>query len=590
MKRLCLVGMPNCGKSTLFNRLTGAHAHTGNRAGVTVLAEEGRMRLDGETVAVVDLPGIRSLSPVSPDECETLRVLTEEPTDAMLFVCDATDLASAVPLLQGIQALLSERDVPIPCGLVLNCCDELARFPNPQALNEACEDLAVAVSARNGRGMGTLRSLISRLLGGTREGDSPFPAECCRRVLAVLGETSGRVTARSERLDRLFLHPVIGVMLFLAVMGCVLFVAFGTVGEWLTAWFRSALTVPLSSLLSKLLFAAPEWLRALILDGVVGGVGAVLDFLPRLGLLFWMQALLEESGILARFNRLFDRPMSTLGLRGDAMTAILLGFGCTVPAILCTRAMKNRDCAARCSCAMPAVVCSARIPLCLVVAEAFFGTHGWWVTGLVWLLSALCFLLLCGLYTLFSSHRERIDAHTDALPRWRLPTLRASLSAMGKELSHFLRRAGGLILLSSVLIWVLANLSPSGRFVERDGIGEGILAHLGRLISPLLAPIGLDDWRLCAALLSGLAAKEASLSTLCVLVGGTADTLPAMLAASGILTPASALSFLVFYCLYFPCAATVATLKTEKRPLRSLTVFPILAYCMAFLIRWIGSI
>lgn len=585
VKRIALVGMPNCGKSSLFNRLTGRHAHIGNRAGVTVRGEDAVFALDGKEVLLIDLPGIRSMNAVSADERETLRVLSEERLDLILFVCDATDFARHDILLHELIGLMETLDKCPQLVAVFNFCDELEAFPASKALETALGLPSVAISARRGTGLADLKILLAKLLFLT-SAQNPSACRMIRtqsavRVGKMLGATSRRSETRSARFDRLFFAPGGGYVLFMLVMAGILFLVFGPVGLRLTVLFRAFTVEPLSLFFTRMLQNAPLWLASLLSDGVLGGVGAVLDFLPRLLLLFAAQSLLEQTGILARFNRLFDRFTRRFGLTGEAMTALLLGFGCTVPAILCTRAMKNDCSACRCSCVLPAVACSARMPLCICVSQAFFGVGAWWVCGAVWLLSALCFFMFCAVCELFFPQRARLERHDDALPRWRAPVLSEIILAVREQSAHFLGRAGGMILLCSVAVWGLSSFDLHLQYIGNTGTEQSMMAAFGRLLSPLLLPIGLGDWRLTVALLTGIGAKEAALSTLGVLMGDGVTPLAESIASSGILTPASALSFLIFYCLYFPCAATVATLRAEHRPLRSLVPMLLFAYLLA---------
>ena len=398
-------------------------------------------------------------------------------------------------------------------------------------------------------------------------------------VASLLGPVRARTRRRSEWLDRLFLRPACGVPLFCLLMAGVLFLTFGPVGETLSAGFSRLLLALPAALVARLPSGAPEWLRSLLREGVLGGVGAVLSFLPRLALLFFFQAALEQSGLLARVNRLADPLLRRFGLRGDAVTPLLLGFGCSVPAVLCTRGMKDARARERCARFVPAVACSARMPLCLTVADCCFPGAGWMVCGAVWLFSGLCFLGFCAL-TAGRDRRSPPTLHADPLPRWRLPAPHELAGSVLEQVLHFAGRAGGLILLFSVLVWLLSSFRPGQAAPVAPG--QSLLAALGGAMAPLLRPIGLGDWRIAAALLAGVGAKEAALSTLGVLLGGGARPLSEAIAASGLLTPASALSLLVFYTLYFPCAATVAVLGRGQR--RWLWLPLVFAYLLAFLV------
>ena len=671
MRQAALLGMPNCGKSSIYQLLTGRRTATGNRAGVTVAAEAAPLSGAEGHVLLTDLPGIRSAHPVSEDETVTLEYLRSQTPDLLIAVVDATDAARQLPPLCELLRLSHAGT----CVMVFNFCDELDRFPNAEELSHCLRLPVYAVSARTGQGIAELSTAIReicigsdisgkappkhsrrpaarqtapchtctiqqhcpakshpfrfgrkhkqksgmfltearnadtlRSAGSTTEtapsvsptqpdpahrGASPSAARCSKAVperspacriqskqiaaaLPLLGSVSARRQRRSERLDRLFLRPLYGFPLFFTMMAGMLWLTFGPPGEALTSLFCDLILSPLSNRLLRLCTSAPAWLASLLRNGVLGGVGAVLSFLPRLALLFLFQAGMEQSGLLSRINRLFDPIFRKFGLRGDAVTPMLLGFGCSVPAILCTRAMK--DCASRerCACFLPVVACSARMPLCMLIADCFFPGAGWILCALIWLLSGLCFLLFCALAAKWGKKTALPDQHTDPLPRWRLPDWRELVGAVWAEVLHFLTRAGGMIFLFSVLIWLLSGFRPGvpGPVPAQ----ESLLAMIGTWLALLLSPLGLGDWRIASALLAGIGAKEAAISTLGVLLGGE-ESLPAILSASGILTPASAVSLLIFYTLYFPCVATVSTLRRRER--RWLWLPPVFAYLLA---------
>lgn len=583
MKRAALLGMPNCGKSTLYQLLTGKRVPTGNRAGVTVDASSAPLLGSGGDIRLIDLPGIRSADPSSEDEAVTYRYLTSDPPDLLITVVDATDFERQIRPLGALAKLSGSARVLV----AFNFCDELEHFPESKALSETLGCPALAVSARTGQGISELIAEIRRsLFTEPREHEALQGCLLCNgcgkgidRIAQLLGDVSGRKRKHSERLDQILLRPVFGLPIFFAVMTLILWLTFGAPGEALTSGFCDLILDPLFELAERQCANAPEWLSSLICNGVLGGVGAVLSFLPRLLILFLFQSFLEQSGFLARTARLFDPWLIPLGLRGDAVTPMLLGFGCSVPAVLCTRSMKDCVVRERCASFLPVVACSARMPLCMLISDCFFGGAGWVMCALIWLFSGVCFLLFCALEAKWKAGKHLPQRHDDPLPRWRFPDGRELFSAVWSQALHFVTRAGELIFLCSVLIWLLSDFRwGSPMPVDPE---DSILATFGRWLAPVFAPAGFGDWRIVAALLAGIGAKEASLSTLGVLLGG-GQNLSAALASSEILTPASALSFLIFYTLYFPCAATLSTMrKREKRYLW----FPLLfAYILSVLV------
>lgn len=593
MKQAVLLGMPNCGKSSLYHLLTGKRVPTGNRAGVTVEASSAPLSGSDGGILLTDLPGIRLAQPASEDEEVTFRYLSDHSPDLLIVVFDSTDFKRQMQPLSA----LAERSGAREFLAVFNFCDELERFPDAGELSKALGIFSIAVSARTGRGIPELLAEIRRLISepgiGKRRGSgSGICGDCnncehtATRVSAVLGDVSGTYQNVSTRLDRIFLRPVLGFPIFFAVMAGILWLTFGAPGEALTTGFCNWVLLPLTGVAARICQSAPIWLHSLVVDGILGGVGAVLSFLPRLLMLFLFQSFLEQSGFLARASRLFDAWFRPLGLRGDAVTPLLLGFGCSVPAILCTRAMKDCKARERCASFLPAVACSARMPLCLMLADCWFPGSGWAVCALIWLFTGICFLLFCALTAKWEGQRALPDRHDDPLPRWRLPDVRELLSAVWGQAVHFVSRAGGLIFLCAVLVWLLSNFRiGTPGLVEPE---ESMLAEFGKFLAPVFAPAGFGDWRLVAALLAGIGAKEAALSTLGVLLGG-GQGLAAAMGNTGLLTPASALSFLIFYSLYFPCTATLSAMRRKERRLLWLPL--VFAYLLAVLVyqtaRWL---
>lgn len=570
MKQAVLVGAPNCGKSSLFRLLTGKRAGVGNRAGVTVDALTARV--SGTDWQLTDLPGLRAVEAQSEDERVTVTHLRAHRPDLVLAVCDATCLDAQYPLLCEMNRALFPS---VPTVLILNFCDELERMPSARALSSLSRVPVLPLSARSGVGAERLRGIFSdgsELPAVGRLLPSRLTA-LAAEVGAVRSERIGRVAAW----DRVLLRPAFGFPLFFLVMAAVLWLVFGPFGSLLSDGFAAFCLVPLSALPGRLPAAA--WVRSLLTDGVLGGVGAILGFFPRLLLLFSVQTFLEQSGYLSRASRLFDRFFRRFGLRGDAVTPLLLGFGCSVPAVLCTRGMRDGCARRRCARYLPAVACSARIPLCLTVSEAFFGNNGWWICALLWILSGAVFLLFCAVEARLTRGAATPTLHSDALPLLRLPTASDLAGAVCEQLTHFFSRAAGPILLTSVGVWLLSHF----RFGQAGmvPVEQSILAVLGGFLAPLLRPIGCGDWRVASALLCGIGAKEATLSAFGVLLGeGSPAGIGKALGTLGILNRRSALSLTVFYLFYFPCAAT---LTVQSRPRRLL--YPLLfAYIAALLI------
>ena len=692
-----LVGAPNTGKSTLFGALCGRYAQAGNREGVTVSAKTVTTRLPGTggraarrgKVRLTDLPGIRVVPPVAPDEQVSIRELTRADGDAVaVFVADAQHLAEGLALFFRLRDYLGAvRDTPLgdtPLAFVLavNGCDKLKpQTPSPSAdpspsdspsdpvarvLDEALLTSlvgvpAVGISARRRWGL----SRLSRLLTG--EGREPGggvpPASAVRppawgttqppirtttrhanRPPARLsGQTSDRaeriagqvlrgqvppLSARRRRIDRLLTRGPVGVAVLVLVFAALMTLAFGPPGNLLCDLLARSLA-PLGVLLTRCTAGAPGVLSSLLTEGVLGGVGAVLAFLPRL-LLLWLGAgILEDSGYLPRAARLAHPFMTRIGLCGEALIPLLLGFGCSVPAALTTRTVAHAGMRERVLRLLPLVTCSARMPLFSLLAEAFFPgkpLNALLFCAGMYALSAAVVLLTAAAETWLRKHihtgecpsggcscpsgtcscpaADQADPTPDRpLPLLKWPSVGAVLSEAAGRLTAFLGRVSGVILLTSLLAWLLLHTSAHLTWVAEPGTAAGeecLLLLLGRWLSPLLTPLGLSHPALAAALLAGVGAKESIVSVLAIClasltghaVAQDSAALPAALAASGWLTPASALSLAVFSAFYLPCTAAMGSLSSEwpgRRPGRRHRLFPVLLRSLvtAWVLAWL---
>ena len=686
-----LVGAPNTGKSTLFGALCGRYAQAGNREGVTVSAKTVTTRLPGTggraarqgKVRLTDLPGIRVVPPVAPDEQVSIRELTRADRGAVaVFVADAQHLAEGLALFFRLRDYLGAvRDTPLgdtPLAFVLavNGCDKLkpqtpspsdspsdpvARVLDETLLTSLVGVPAVGISARRRWGL----SRLSRLLTG--EGREPGggvpPASAVRppawgttqppirtttRPAAwpparLSGQTSDRaeriagqvlrgqvppLSARRRRIDCLLTRGPVGVAVLVLVFAALMTLAFGPPGNLLCDLLTRSLA-PLGVLLTRCTAGAPGVLSSLLTEGVLGGVGAVLAFLPRLLLLWLGVGILEDSGYLPRAARLVHPFMARIGLCGEALIPLLLGFGCSVPAALTTRTVAHAGMRERVLRLLPLVTCSARMPLFSLLAEAFF--PGKPLSTLLfcagmYALSAAVVLLTAAAETWLRKHihtgkcpsggcscpsgtcscpvADQADPTPDRpLPLLKWPSVGAVLSEAVGRLTAFLGRVSGVILLTSLLAWLLLHTSAHLTWVAEPGTAAGeecLLLLLGRWLSPLLTPLGLSHPALAAALLAGVGAKESIVSVLAIClasltghaVAQDSAALPAALAASGWLTPASALSLAVFSAFYLPCTAAMGSLSSEwpgRRPGRRHRLFPVLlrSLALAWVLAWL---
>lgn len=542
MMRLLLCGNPNSGKSTLFNRLCGAHRQTGNFAGVTVDAGVGSLVYGGEPVTVVDLPGMYAPEAHSAEEQVAADALRE--TDGVLVnVMDAAAVERGLLLTASLAALHR------PMVLALNMADELeARGVTVDAeeLTRRTGIPAVFVSARRGEG-------IDVLLAAARHAPIPQGGFDAHAVAATV-VTARRNESRDDRIDRVVLRPYVGLPLAALLVAAALLLSFGSVGAWLKGGFDALLTVciraPVAALCTR--FAVEPHLASFLLDGVCAGVLGVLGFLPQVALLFLCLSIFEDSGLAARMAFLCDPLLAHFGLSGRAFFPLCVGFGCTVPAVMAARVAPPRERRILYFC-LPFICCPARAPVFALIAAALFPAMG-----------LLPLLLLYGLGLCAALFASVLLARSDGgrsafvmeLPPYRLPHLRTLVAAVLAKCRDFLFRAGTLIFLASSAVWLLENLGPHGFASSPE---DSFLYRVGSLCAAPLAPLGFGNATAASALLLGFFAKETILSTFGVLAGN----LPLTDAVRALFTPASAAAFLVFSLLYTPCLATVAVLRRE---------------------------
>jgi len=552
---ILLVGNPNCGKTTLFNRLTGAKQRVANRPGVTV--DVSRRRAKGRDATLIDLPGLYSLHGTGGrDEGIAAEAIHKLCPDLILNIVDASNLSRNLYLTTQLQEL------GVPMILALNMADECQKKGvgiDPIALGAALHMPALPISARFGTGIPALTQQIKK--GGT------LPRPLCpgvsgeeryRRIarLPIPKEGQTRV-AKAHAADRFLLRPWLGMALFFLIMGAVFALTFDTLGAWLTGGMET-LAERCINLAALACSAAPAWLSGLLVDGVLRGLAGVLAFLPQVALLNGLLTLLEDVGYLSRAAFLMDDLLSKIGLNGKAFVPLLLGFGCTVPAILAARCLDDVRERRRVALLLPCLSCSAKLPVYGLLARCFFPAH----RGLI-VLSLYALGILVGVGVMLIT--KRIGAKgKDApflmeLPPYRRPGLPNAWAQIADRTGHFLYRAGTVILLMSVLVWAALHLTP--RLVYTGQIHESLAYTLGAQLAPLFAPLGFGTAAAAVALLTGLVAKEAVVATLMLFYGTEA-------ALMGAFTPGAAYCFLVFVLLYPPCFATLATLQREFRDLR----------------------
>jgi ferrous iron transport protein B len=561
-KRIALVGMPNTGKSTLFNRLTGAGAKVGNWPGLTVELLSAKLLLGDSLVELVDLPGLHNLHGFSEDERVARHFVETQPLNGILVVLNTTQLERQLALVLQLKAL------GLPMVLALNMADE-ARHRGIQVRTDVLSaQLGMPVcliSAKHGQGVPELKQAVTAWLR-----QHPQPSQARAASLAeddvievaldrLLGQSVHIPVClsptRTDRIDRLLLHPWLGIPLFLLLMLGVFQLVYG-LGAPLQDGLGWLLDEVKTRWLAPLLAGLPARLQSFLVEGLYDGVGTVMSFLPIIIVFFLAMAVVEDSGYLARAAFLMDALMARLGLDGRAFVMQLMGFGCNVPAMMGTRVMRSRAQRVAAMMMIPFSLCSARLQVFLFFTSAVFSpVAAPWVLFSLYVMS---FVLAFFTAWLLRGHsRSHVDPLLMELPPYRLPTLAALTRQSFRESGHFLRQAGGFIILGVALVWFLTHFP-----LEAVPAGPDTLAgKMASWMEPLFTPIGIDQM-LSIALLFGFVAKEVVIGALAVIYGAGGEALSGLLAQR--LDWIQAYSFMLFTLIYTPCLSALATLRQES--------------------------
>jgi len=600
---VAIVGPPNSGKSTLFNRLTGLHQKVANFPGVTVEHRMGRMRLDiGRDVFLVDLPGVYSLEPRTEDERVTHDVLKGQMKDlprpdAVMLILDSTNLGRHLALAAPILGL------GLPTMIVLNMADDLDRRGGKVDVVELANQLGTPValiSASHGTGL----NKVIEFLSGATLGIKPKPPMLQLPVIQDVPKTRdwasniGRRTQYrapappiwTRRLDAIFLHPVMGPLVFLLVV----------IGVFQTIFTGAR---PLMDAVQDVIQTSGKWmgaalpdnaLRSLVVDGIWSGVGSVVVFLPQILLLFLFIGILEDSGYLARAALIADRTMYRIGLQGKSFIPLLSAYACAVPAIMATRTIENKRDRIATILIAPFMTCSARLPVYTLVIAAFipeksllgpfFGTRAAALLGL-YVLGFLAAVVTARLLksTVLKSARAPFVLE---MPPYRWPTLQSIGLRLLDRARVFLRRAGTVILGVAVVLWILSNLPlHDGKAPE---IGHSIAGMIGHAVEPVIRPLGFN-WKIGIGLITSLAAREVIVGTLGTIYGieGTSQSVGLQAALRHDLTPGGAAALLVFFAFAMQCMSTIAVVRREtggwRWPVIQFAYMTVFAYVFSFL-------
>ena len=607
--QFALLGAPNAGKTSLFNRLTGLRAKTGNYPGVTVTRAVGRATIGGRDVVVEDLPGAYSLNPISPDEQVVVDALTGEldgvkPADALLVVADATTLRRSINFVA--DAIRQGR----PVALILTMVDELrARGGNVnvRALEKALGIPVREVMAATGAGVDGVTDLMADPESWARPVIAPPLAKddagaWGRSVLAAADYSSAGPDSRTRAIDAVLLHPIWGVLVFFAMM-FVFFQAIFTVAAPMQDLIEEAFGV----LGEKAQSIPNPTLASFVGDGLIGGVGGTLVFVPQIALLFMMISLLENVGYLSRAAFLMDRIMAATGLEGRAFVAMLSSFACAVPGIMATRTIPSSKNRIATIITAPLMTCSARLPVYVLLTGMLvdknetwgpFNAQGVALFGL-YVLGGLSGMIAVALFKATALRDESLPFYME-MPPYRFPSVRNVLTTMWASVEMFLKKVGKIILTTTVLLWVLLNFpsreAETARMDEAQAsayvIDHSIAASIGRFLEPIFAPLGFD-WHINIGLVGAMSAREVFVATLGQ-VASAADpenphaALKAMTFSDGphmgqpVFTTATIVALMIFFVYALQCVSTIATMRRETNSWK----WPAIAFVYMFVVAW----
>lgn len=665
-----LAGNQNCGKTTLFNQLTGANQHVGNFPGVTVDRKDGTIRNHPEAT-VTDLPGIYSLSPYSSEEIVTRDFLLKSHPDGIINIVDASNLERNLCLTMQLMEL------GIPMVLALNMMDEVRENGGSVRVNELEKILGIPVvpiSAAKNEGVD---ELINHAIHVARYGEAPVRIDFCPdneekqepvgavhrcihaavhmlepeakalgipvrfaatkmiendyllekemmlskekenaflEIVRVMENESGldrkaavsnmrfsfiekvceqtvtkpsesKEHKRSVAIDKILTGKYTAIPCFIGIMGLIFVMTFNLVGAWLSDLMGMGVDA-VTGLISKALAAADvnTVVQSLVVDGVCKGVGSVISFLPTIVTLFFFLSILEDTGYMARVAFVMDKPLRKIGLSGRSFVPMLIGFGCSVPAIMSTRTLSSERDRKMTILLTPFMSCSAKLPIYSLMVSTFFARK---YQALV-MVGLYAFGIICGILYALVLNKTKFKGEpvpfVMELPNYRLPSAKSVVQLLWEKAKGFLQKAFTIIFAATIVIWFLQTFDA--RFNVAKTAENSLLAAIGNLAAPLFAPLGFGDWRVATALITGFTAKESVVSTLNVLLGGSTAGVSAMF------TPFSAVVFLVFTLLYTPCVAAIATVKREMGGAKAATLIAVsqcaIAWVVAFVVHLFG--
>lgn len=666
-----LAGNPNCGKTTLFNALTGSSQYVGNWPGVTVEKKEGRLKWKGrDSVTITDLPGIYSLSPYTLEEVVARRYLLEERPDVIIDIVDATNIERNLYLTTQLI------ETGIPVVIALNMMDLVTKNGDRIDVEKLSQTLGcpvVEISALKEKNMDGLietafhtaetrklqpivhryAPVVEASLSAIEDIIKPeVPAwgarwyaikfyECDEKVeeevhlnqaakerIAAIVESSEnefdddtesiitneryefieqlmkkavkkhvRGLTTSDKIDRIVTNRILALPIFVGIMIFVYWLSVSWLGTIVTDWMNDDLfgTYITDWATSGLMaIGAPEWLMSLLVDGIIGGVGAVLGFVPQMMILFLLLSLLEDCGYMARVAFIMDRIFRKFGLSGRSFIPYLVASGCGIPGIMATRTIENENDRRMTIMTTTFIPCGAKLPIIALVAGAIFGPEAWWVAPLAYFIGVGAVILSGLILKKTKPFAGEPAPFVMELPPYRIPGAKGVLIHMWERTRGFIIKAGTIIFAAAIVVWLLSHFTWSMQMVEEN---DSMLADIGNAIAPIFAPLGFGNWQASVATLSGLVAKENVVMTLGQMYGlgevtEESGTMISAFAAS--FTGVSALSFLIFNLLCAPCFAAIGAIRREMNSAKwtwaAIGYQTLLAYVVSFIVYQLGSV
>jgi ferrous iron transport protein B len=564
MKRIALLGMPNTGKSTLFNRLSGASARVGNWPGITVDLMSAKILIGGHIAELIDLPGLYDLHGFSDDEQVVRHFLSNHHVDLVMIVLNSSQIDRQLSLALQIKQL------GLPTVLLLNMQDEAKRAGitiDTEAMAQQLGFPVQTISAKYGDGCPQALQLAGQVLNRSSTIPSPQNVAKLLEVDNQIEQTMHDIVKQSvqmpaklndettDRIDRVLLHPWLGLPLFFLAM-LLLFQFIFTAGAPLQDAVAWLLDVFRSKVLEPALTSLPAWLNGLLLDGIYNGIGTVAAFVPIIVLFFLVMSMVEDSGYLSRAAFLMDSLMAKMGLDGRGFVMVLMGFGCNVPALMGTRVMRSRPMRLLTMLVIPLSLCSARLQVFLfMIATLFAASQAAYIMFALYMVSFFTIFLTA---VLFKNQYKSTEPFILELPPYRFPTPRQIWLRGWQEVRHFLQRASKFIVIGVVLVWAMTNYPTD----VPPASAATIAGQIGQFFAPVLDPIGIDT-QLAIALIFGFVAKEIVIGSLAVIYGLQGDALSQQIALN--IDWVQGMSFMLFTLIYTPCLSTIATMKSESK-------------------------